>query len=222
MGHKVNPKAFRLGQNMTWPSRWFARKNYAELVREDVLIRKYLKKKLKEAGVDKIEIERFAAEMVITITASRPGMIIGRGGEGIEDIKNEIVKKFLKSKQSVKINIQEVENPNLSAEIMLHYMIVDIEKRIPFRRVMKQSIDRVIKAGALGAKVIMSGRLNGVEIARSETLSQGKVPLHTLRANIDYARGTAFTTYGAIGIKIWIYKKEVFEKDKLKTSTKQS
>ncbi len=220
MGHKVNPKAFRIGQNITWLSKWFARKNYAELVREDVLIRRSLKKKLKEGGIDKIEIERSPAEITINIIAARPGIIIGRGGGGIEEIKKNLREHFLKSKQTIKINIQEVDNPNLSAAVMLQYMIADIEKRIPFRRVMKQAMDRVLKAGALGVKVCMSGRLNGVEIARTETLSEGKVPLHTIRANIDYARGIAQTTYGIIGIKIWIYKGEVFEKESNKNNKK--
>jgi small subunit ribosomal protein S3 len=216
MGHKVNPKSFRMGINQTWSSRWFVRENYPELVKEDVLIRKFVRHKLKEAGIDKVEIERTRAEMVLNITAARPGMIIGRGGEGIEELKKEIVSKFFKNKQLIKVNIQEVDNPNLSAEVMLYYMITDIEKRIPFRRVMKQSIERVMKAGALGVKITISGRLNGVEIARTETLAEGKIPLHTLRANIEYAKGAAFTTYGAVGIKIWIYKKEVFSKEKTK------
>lgn len=221
MGHKVNPIAFRLGQNITWSSKWFAHKNYAELVREDVLIRRYLKKKLVETGIDRIEIERSPAEITINIVSSRPGIIIGRGGGGIEEIKKDLTTRFLKSKQTIKINIQEVVNPNLSAAVMLHNMIADIEKRIPFRRVMKQGMDRIMKAGALGVKVCMSGRLNGVEIARTETLAVGKIPLHTIRANIDYSRDSAKTTYGAVGVKIWLYKGEIFEKSAKKEQTKQ-
>ena len=213
MGHKVNPKAFRLGQSVQWSSKWFVRKNYAETLRQDIGIRKFVKNKLKESGIDLVEIERTPAEIILNITAAKPGMIIGRGGEGIELLRKEIISKFMKTKQMVKINIQEVDNPNTSAEVMLYYMITDVEKRIPFRRIMKQSIERVMKAGALGVKITMSGRLNGVEIARTETLAQGKIPLHTLRANIEYARGAAFTTYGAIGVKVWIYKKEVFNKN---------
>jgi len=212
MGHKVNPKAFRLGQTLTWSSRWFSDKNYADFLKEDILIRKFIKKILKEAVIEKVEIERSANQIAIFITAARPGVIIGRGGTGIEDLKNKIITTCFKNnpKQNLKLNITEIENPNLSAEAMLYFMRVDIEKRMPFRRVMKQAIERVMKAGALGVKIIMGGRLNGAEIARVETLSQGKVPLHTLRADIDYARGAARTTYGAIGIKIWIYKGDIF------------
>ena len=228
MGQKVNPKSFRLGINVTWLSKWYNRKDYAELVKEDVLIRKFLAKRLREAGIDKIEIDGLVGNEIamqkkinISIHASRPGIIIGRGGTGIEELKKEINKKFSKTMQNVKLNIQEVDNPNLSAAVMLNFMITDIEKRMPFRRIMKQSIDRVMKAGAQGVKITMAGRLNGVEIARTENLSEGKIPLHTLRANIDYARGAARTTYGAIGIKIWIYKGDVFEKNVKKESAKK-
>lgn len=212
MGHKVNPKVFRLGISQSSPSKWFARSK-GELInflRQDIQIRKFLQKKLKEAHLERIEIERTGKAVIITIIAARPGLIIGRGGAGIEELRKELVKKFLTT-QTVKVNIQEVANPNLSSAVVLQGMIADIEKRIPFRRVMKQTIERVRKAGALGVKVRMSGRLNGVEIARTETLADGKVPLHTLRANIDYSRGAAFTTYGAIGLNVWIYKGEVFE-----------
>lgn len=212
MGHKVNPKAFRLGQTLTWSSRWFSDKNYADFLKEDILIRKFIKKILKEAVIEKVEIERSANQIAIFITAARPGVIIGRGGTGIEELKKKIITTCFKNnpKQNLKLNITEIDNPNLSSEAMLHFMCADIEKRMPFRRVMKQAIERVMKAGALGVKIIMGGRLNGAEIARVETLSQGKVPLHTLRADIDYARGVARTTYGAIGVKVWIYKGDVF------------
>lgn len=211
MGHKVNPKAIRIGLNITWSSKWFAKKNYATLVKQDILVRKYIKNKFKGTGIEKIEIERTSAELVINITCAKPGIIIGRGGSGIEDLRKEIKEKFLISKQNIKVNIKEVENPNLSAPVVLESLIADIEKRMPFRRVMKQGIDRVIKAGAKGVKIIVGGRLNGAEIARTETLSQGKIPLHTFRADIDYSRGAAHTTYGAIGIKVWIYKGEIFK-----------
>jgi len=161
-----------------------------------------------------VSIERTPTEITIIIEAARPGIIIGRGGAGIEEIKKDVLKNFLKSvKQNVKINIKEVDNPNLSAANIVYHISQDIEKRLPFRRVMKQNIDKVMKAGALGVKIILAGRLNGAEIARTENLSEGKVPLHTLRANIDYSRGAAQTTYGVIGIKVWIYKGEVFEKE---------
>jgi len=214
MGHKVNPIAFRIGQTQTWSSRWFSHRNYPELLKEDILIRKFLKTKLKEAGIEKVIIERSPTEITIIIEAVRPGIIIGRGGSGIEEIKKELMIKYLKSvKQNIKINIQEVANPALSAAYNVYQISQEIEKRMPFRRVMKQTIDKVMKGGALGVKVIIGGRLNGAEIARSETLSQGKIPLHTLRANIDYSRGAAQTTYGTIGVKVWIYKGDVFEKE---------
>lgn len=219
MGHKVNPKSFRLGQSVNWSSRWFSRKNYAGLIREDVTIRRYLKIKLREAGVDAIDIERSQNEITIIITASRPGIIIGRGGSGIEDLKKDLAKKyFAGTKQNIKINIQEISNPALSAANQVNNIITDIEKRIAFRRVMKQTIEKVVKAGGKGVKIIVSGRLNGAEIARTETLSEGKVPLHTIRAEIDYSRGVARTTYGAIGVKVWIYKGDIFEKEKVKNN----
>lgn len=212
MGSKVNPKVIRIGQTQSWASKWFARKNYADFVKEDITIRKFIADKLKNSGIEKVEIERSANDLVIIITCARPGIIIGRGGAGIENLRKDISKKFLGGKKNIKINIQEVENPNLSSTVVLESLIADIEKRIPFRRVMKQGIDRVMKAGAKGVRIIMAGRLNGVEIARTETLTEGKVPLHTFRADIDYARGAAQTTHGVIGIKVWIYKGEVFEK----------
>lgn len=212
MGHKVNPRVFRLGMSEQWRSRWFSDKEYPALLRQDVTVRRYLGQKLKDAGIDRIDIERFRDELVITIITAKPGIIIGRGGTGIEELKKDIVKRFLAPKTVLKVNIQEVENPNLSAGVVLQACIADIEKRIPFRRIMKQNIDKVLKAGAEGVKIVMAGRLNGAEIARTEMLAQGKIPLHTLRANIDYTRGTARTTYGAIGIKVWIYKGLYFEK----------
>jgi len=206
MGQKVNPVAFRLGINKQWSSRWFNDKEYSFLLEQDVRIRKHIKTAMKESGIDRVEIERFPGAMTINLVVAKPGIVIGRGGSGIEDLKNYIKLKFLPPKVDLKINISEVDNQNLSAGAVLQSMVTDIEKRIPFRRVMKQNIERVMRAGAEGVKVMMGGRLNGAEIARRETLTQGKVPLHTLRANIDYSRGKAQTTYGAIGIKVWIYK----------------
>ena len=172
----------------------------------------------KEAGVDRVEIERSANRVEISIYTAKPGLIIGRGGTGVDDLKKKIHKMFLSRPSGIKpgdikINIFEVDRPNLSAQIVVQSMIIDIEKRMPFKRVMKQAISRVERAGALGVRVIVSGRLNGVEIARSEMLTSGKVPLHTLRADIDYARGVASTTYGAIGIKVWIYKGDKFKSE---------
>jgi small subunit ribosomal protein S3 len=177
-------------------------------------------KRLKESGVAKVDIERSREQLIITIHAMKPGVIIGRAGSGIEDLKKEIITKFINKEQtrvpgkvSVSISVQEVQNPNLNSQIVLDSMIADLEKRIAYRRVMKQAVGRVDRAGALGVKVIVAGRLNGAEIARTEKLSVGRLPLHTLRADIDYARGAAQTMYGKIGVKVWIYRGDVFNKD---------
>ncbi len=212
MGHKVDPRSFRLKQITTWKSKWFARKNYGKYLEEDNQMRTFLEKKLKEAGIATVEIERSANAITINIKTSRPGVVIGRGGAGIEDLKKILKNKFLKSNQALNVNIQEVTKPYLNAELVVRMMIEQIEKRMPFRRVMKQTITQVERAGAKGVKVSVAGRLNGAEIARTEKLSSGKIPLHTIRADIDYARGDAHTTYGTIGIKVWIYKGEVFQK----------
>jgi small subunit ribosomal protein S3 len=215
MGQKVNPKILRMGIIRTWPSRWFgAGQKYINNLEQDVRVRKFLIKKFREAGVDRVEIERNAKKMSINVFTAKPGVIIGRGGAGAEVLKKEIHDKFLKKYRlgEIDLNITEYDRPNLSAQIVLQQMALELEKRMPFRRVMKQAINRVERAGALGVRTVVSGRLNGAEIARRETLSSGKVPLHTLRADIDYSRGAAQTTYGTIGIKVWIYKGEVFKK----------
>ena len=215
MGKKVNPKILRIGVIKTWPSTWFeSGKNYILNVKQDVGIRKYLIREMREAGIDKVEIARSLSKITIDIHTARPGLLIGRGGGGVEDLKKKLHSKFLKNfrPSEINLNIKEVAKPHLSAQILVQSMILDIEKRMPFRKVMKQTISKAEKAGALGVKVVVGGRLNGAEIARSEKLVSGKVPLHTLRADIDYARGAANTTYGAIGIKVWIYKGEVFDK----------
>lgn len=220
MGHKVNPKVIRIGITRGWESRWFSRKNFGIYLRQDVLIRKFLKAKLKDAGVAKIEIERSGENMNIIIKAVRPGVIIGRGGMGVEALKNEIKEKILNKKDlktskkiNLNVNILEVDKPNLNAQVVVDAMIADIEKRVAFRRVMKQAISRVMRAGAKGVKVWVGGRLNGAEIARTEVLSEGTIPLHTLRADIDYSRGAALTIYGKIGIKVWIYRGDIFNKE---------
>jgi small subunit ribosomal protein S3 len=217
MGKKVNPKIFRMGITKTWPSVWFEKGDkYIKNIKQDVGVRKYLIKEFKEAGIDKVEILRSINKIEINITTAKPGLIIGRGGNGAEDLKKKLHVKFLKDFRmgEINLNIKEFSRPNLSAQIMVQGMILEIEKRMPFRKVMKQSLGKIERAGALGAKIVVSGRLNGAEIARTEKLVWGKVPLQTLRADIDYARGAAHTTYGAIGIKVWIYKGEVFAKDK--------
>jgi small subunit ribosomal protein S3 len=228
MGQKVNPKSFRIGVTKNWNSKWFSKRDFSSFLKQDIMIRKYIKNKLKEAGVAKIEIERSAEKINIIIYAVRPGVIIGRSGVGIEKLKDELVKKIFNKQETktpgkinLNINILEVDKPNLNAQIVLDNIIADLEKRIPYRRVMKQALGRVIRAGAKGVKVIVAGRLNGAEIARTETLTEGMIPLHTLRADIDYARGAAHTIYGKIGVKVWIYKGEVFnDKDNKKETNK--
>jgi small subunit ribosomal protein S3 len=214
MGQKVNPKIFRIGITRTWDSKWFATgMTYVRNLEQDTKVRKHLVKELKEAGVDRVEIERNNKKIIINIFTGKPGLIIGRGGSGAEDLKKKLHRLYLKNYKigDITLSITEFDRPNLSAQIVAQSMILEIEKRMPFRRVMKQAINRVERAGALGVKVAIKGRLNGAEIARGEVLTSGKIPLHTMRADIDYSRGVARTTYGAIGIKVWIYKGEVFE-----------
>lgn len=214
MGKKVHPFAFRLGITRHSASRWFSRERsqYTKRLRQDIEVRKFLRTKLRGSGIAHVEVERSEGSFSIIIHTSRPGMVIGRAGAGVEDLKNEIHRKYFGSEKiAINISIHEVKQPDLSAEIILQGLVEQIEKRLPFRRVMKRGIETVIRAGGKGAKVCMSGRLNGADIARTEKLSEGKIPLHTLRADIDYARGIAKTTFGVIGIKVWIYKGEVFE-----------
>jgi len=216
MGHKVNPKVIRLNITRTWPSKWFAiGKNMIKYLEQDVKIRKFLFAELREAGLDRVEIDRSGHKVIIGVFTAKPGIIIGRGGSGAGDLKKKLHDKFLKNFRlaDINLNITEFDRPNLSSMIIAQAMAIDIEKRMPFRRVMKQAINKVERAGALGVKVVVSGRLNGSEIARTEMLTSGKVPLHTLRADIDFAKTTARTTYGAIGIKFWIYKGDIFKKE---------
>jgi len=214
MGHKVHPKAFRLATIRPWDASWFARKeNFSDFLREDVQIRDFLRKELREAFVDRIEIERTRQQVNVIIFSAKPGFIIGRAGAGIEELKKKILQKFYRGRRvAFSVNVKEVARPSLSAQIVGLQLAIDIEKRFPFRRAMKQSIERVLKARAEGVKITLGGRLNGAEIARVETLAHGKVPLHNLRADIDFATVTARTIYGAIGIKVWINRGEIFEK----------
>lgn len=216
MGHKVHPKIHRTPFIFPWDSRWFARKDQlATYLKQEIQIREYLDKKLKEANVDAISIERTPKDVSITILAGKPGVVIGRGGQGLEAIRKEIEKNILQFKTKVKLNIQPVNQPALSATIVAQSCAQDIEKRIPFRRVMKQTIEKVMSAGAKGIKISMAGRLNGVEIARREKLAAGKMSLITMRSHMDYAFTEAHTVYGKIGVKVWIYYGETFSrKDK--------
>jgi small subunit ribosomal protein S3 len=215
MGHKVHPRAHRTQVIYTWDSKWFGKNNYAKLAEQDISIREYLAVKFKDAHIDAVGIERSPKNMTVTIFAAKPGFIIGRGGKALDDLRKEIERKFLQMSLRVKLNIKEVRSPALSAAVIAQTCASDIERRIPFRRVIKQSIDRVMKAGAKGVKIGMAGRLNGVEIARSEKLQAGTVPLITMRSDVDYALVEAHTIYGKIGIKVWVCHGEVFgRKDK--------
>lgn len=209
MGQKVNPISMRVTLNKSWQSRWFTSKDYRQKLTEDIKIRQAIKKLLStRAGVAEVDIERSTGELTVTIYTSKPGVVIGRGGSGTDVLKKAIGKL---TSENVKINIEEVKHPDLSAQLVADNVASQLERRMAFRRVLKMSVDTIIKAGALGAKVSVSGRLNGAEMARRETVSQGSIPLHTLDADIDYATAQAETTYGVIGVKVWIYKAGVKE-----------
>ncbi|MDO8494988.1 MAG: 30S ribosomal protein S3 [bacterium] len=213
MGQKISPTSFRLSIHKKWLSRWFGLgKKYTEYFHEDYAVRQFLNKKLKNMSVDRIELERSPDTFTIIVFTARPGLIIGRGGTGAEDLKKE-VRRLIKRKTAIRIEIQEYKNPESSAAIMAESIVEQTERRIPFRRLMKQMLGKIVanKKEVFGAKIEMSGRLNGEEIARTEHLEQGNLPLQTLRADIDYAKRTAYTTYGTIGVKVWIYKGLKFE-----------
>lgn len=211
MGQKVNPIVFRLGINKEWASRWFFGKKYAKFIKEDELIRNFIEKDLRKAAIEKIIIDRFPKKIVISVHSGRPGMIIGRGGAGAEDLKIKI-KKFLSEGIVLEVNILEVKDPQISAPLVAENIVAQTEKRVKFRRAISSAIEDVMQnKAAKGIKVMLSGRLNGAEMSRTEWLSKGKIPLHTIRADIDYAAKEANTTYGKIGVKVWIYKGEIFE-----------
>lgn len=219
MGQKVNPKVIRIGITRDWDSKWYAKKaNYRKLFHQDLAIEKLIIEKLEKEGFSKIEIMRTQGKVIINIYTSKPGLIIGRGGEVIEKLKDMLSKKF---KESFAINIKEVKKPMLDSKIVAETIARQIEKRISYRRAAKVSLEKIMEAGAVGAKIYLGGRLNGVEIARSEFFTKGKVPLHTFRADIDYTSTAAMTTYGKIGIKVWIYKGEVFKKDLIEKLSQQ-
>lgn len=213
MGHKVNPKSLRIGITTGWRSRWFGGKNYANLLQQDVELRRAVMKKWRHAAIADVEVERNSIDIRIVIKTSRPGMIIGRGGSGIDDITNFIKKTVFPGKKfNIKVDVQEIKQFEENAALVAQSVAEQIEKRMPFRRILKSTLDQVEKNRNIkGIKVQVSGRLNGAEMSRSEWLSRGTIPLHTLRADIDFARDTARTIYGAIGVKVWIYKGEIFE-----------
>jgi small subunit ribosomal protein S3 len=211
MGQKVHPIGFRVGINKDHLSKWFADKNYAEMLEEDLDLRTYLKKRLYQAGVSRIEIERFAGRVKVNINAAKPGIIIGRGGRGIDELRVDVEKKLNKPGM-VTINVQEVRVPELEAQLVAENIGQQIEKRIAYKRAIRQSLQRTMKMGAKGIKIQCSGRLAGSEMARVENAKEGKIPLHTIRADVDYGFHEAKTTYGHIGIKVWIYKGEILER----------
>lgn len=211
MGQKVNPHGLRLGIIKTWDAKWYADKDYAANLHEDLKLRKYIKAKLFTSGISKIEIERAANRVKINIHTAKPGMVIGRGGSGIEALKAGLKKL---SDKHIDINIVEVKQVELDATLVAENIAAQLERRIAFRRAMKQSVTRTMRMGAKGIKVMVGGRLGGAEIARSESYREGSIPLHTLRADIDYGTAEAHTTYGRIGVKVWIYKGEVLPEAK--------
>ena len=219
MGHKINPNSYRLGITKDWSSRWFARKNVQDLLKQDIAIRKVVQKRIGTAGIDKIDIERNSSHCKVLIKAAKPGLIIGRGGKGIEELTKAIEVELLKLVKESKVkkdltaasmNVEEIKRDEISSQVLAQQIAWDLEKRMPYRRTMKKYLESIMQnRGVQGGKIKLSGRLDGNEIARKEWLGKGRLPLTTLRAKIDYGEATAFTTYGTIGVKVWIYKGEV-------------
>ena len=216
MGHKINPVGLRIGINQSWRSKWFSKREYKNNLKQDIEIRNQIMKKWRNAAISDVEIERSQTFVKVIIKTARPGVIIGRGGSGIEDIKRDIQSNFFKNdkRTNLKIEVQEIKNFEESAQVLAQSIADQLEKRMPFRRVMKSTLDQAMKINIIkGIKVELNGRLGGAEMSRREWLSKGTLPLHTLRADIDFARATAYTTYGTLGVKVWLYKGEVFDKN---------
>ena len=211
MGQKVNPIGFRTGITKPWASRWYAKHDYAKFLQEDLRIREYILKKFESAGVSRVEIERAAANMRVNIYSSRPGIIIGKKGAGAESLKEELVKLCKITSGDPSVNVYEVQKPDLDANLVAQSIKQQLQRRVSFRRAMKKSMGNAIKAGAKGIKVSCSGRLGGADMSRTEGYREGRVPLHTLRADIDYGTAEALTTYGITGIKVWIFKGEILD-----------
>ena len=218
MGQKVNPYGIRLGINKTWSSRWFSKKEYTKLLHQDLKIKNYVERKLKNASISKINIERAAKKLRLSIYSSRPGIIIGKKGADIETLKKDLSKM---SNLEVFLDIKEVRKPEVEAKLVAENIASQLEKRISFRRAMKKAVQSAMRLGAKGVKVVCSGRLGGAEIARTEKYHEGSVPLHTLRGDIDYSTAEAETTYGICGIKVWINKGEILMKDPYASEKKQ-
>ncbi|MFA5925993.1 MAG: 30S ribosomal protein S3 [Parcubacteria group bacterium] len=213
MGQKVNPRGLRIGITNTWRSRWFSKKEYAKQLREDIRIRRMVEERLRNAAVGGVDIERSSGMVKIIVKTARPGIIIGRGGTGIEDLKKSIKDKFFKSKKTeLRVEVEEIKNSEENAQVVARNVAEQLERRIPFRRILKGILDQAMEAHRIkGIKIEISGRLGGADMSRREWLSRGTLPLHTLRADIDFAKAIAQTTFGVIGIKVWIYRGEKFE-----------
>jgi small subunit ribosomal protein S3 len=219
MGQKVHPTGIRIGITRDWTSKWYAAtKNFPGLISTDFEVREYLKKRLTEASVSRIHIERAARRVNITIHTARPGVVIGKKGEDIEKLRAEVAKRLKLPVGDVRVNIAEIRKPEIEAQLIAEGIAQQIEKRVMFRRAMKRAVTTTMRSGALGVKVRISGRLNGSEIARTEWVREGRIPLHTFRADIDYGFAEASTTYGIIGIKVWVFKGEVFDKSALESN----
>jgi small subunit ribosomal protein S3 len=212
VGQKVNPTGFRLGTIRTWSSRWYANHNYADLLEEDLRIRKYILKKFDSAGVARVEVERAAKNLKVNIFSSRPGIVIGKKGSGAEQLKDELVKKCRIKSAEPTLNVFEIKKPDLDANLVADSIRQQLQRRVSFRRAMKKGISSAIRAGAQGIKVQCSGRLGGADMSRTERYHEGRVPLHTIRADVDYGTAEALTTYGIIGVKVWIFRGEILDK----------
>ena len=220
MGQKVNPIGFRLSLTKNWTSKWYAgHRTYATLLEEDIKIQRYVKKQLKHAGISRIEVERAAQKIKVTIFASRPGIIIGRRGEAADALKNDLVRL---TGSDIAVNIKEVKRPEIDAMLLAESIATQLERRIAFRRAIKRSLASAMRLNIQGCKIMVGGRLNGAEMSRKEWVREGRVPLHTLRAEIDYGTATAKTTYGAIGVKVWVYKGEDYNQPRLLRRRNQS
>lgn len=211
MGQKVNPIGFRTGVTKPWSSKWYAKNNYALLLAEDIRIRDYIHKKYESAGVSRVEIERAATNMRVNVYSSRPGIIIGKKGAGAESLKDELIKICKIKSGDPSVNVYEVTKPDMDSNLVAQQIKSQLQRRVSFRRAMKKAIATAIKAGAKGIKVTCSGRLGGADMSRSESYREGRVPLHTLRADIDYGTAEAMTTYGLTGVKVWIFKGDLFD-----------
>ena len=218
MGQKVHPIGMRVGIIRDWDAKWYAEKEYADYLHEDLAIRKFIQKELADAAVSTIEIERAVNKVIVSLHTAKPGMVIGRGGAGIEDIRKAL-KRF--TDKQIDVNIAEIKQADMDSVLVAENIANQLERRIGFRRAMKQAVGRTMRLGAKGIKIMVSGRLGGAEIARSESYREGSIPLHTLRANIDYGTAEAHTTYGCIGIKVWIYKGEVLPEAKQAPAKKE-